>query len=110
LKKNRLAGMRVALKLKTADFKLMTRSRTLSAPVWKAEEIYRAVLPMLEREADGRPFRLIGAGVEELCDANAAAQPDLLDPGAKKRADVEKAIDSVRDKLGDKAITKGRGF
>jgi DNA polymerase-4 len=110
LKKNRLAGMRVALKLKTADFKLMTRSRTLSAPVWQAEEIYRAVMPMLEREADGRPFRLIGAGVEELCDANAAAQPDLLDPGAKKRAAVEEAIDSVREKLGDKAITKGRGF
>lgn len=110
LKKKKLAGRRVTLKLKTADFRLLTRSRTLAAPVWMAEEIYRAVMPLLEKEADGRPFRLIGAGVEELCDADAAAQPDLLDPGARKRAAVEEAIDSVREKLGEKAITKGRGF
>ena len=110
LKKNQLAGKRVTLKLKTADFKLLTRSRTLDVPLRPAEEIYRAILPLLEKEADGRPFRLIGAGVEELCDADAAAQPDLLDPGAKKRAEIEKAIDSVRDKLGDKAIIKGRGL
>jgi DNA polymerase-4 len=110
LKKKQLAGKRVALKLKTADFRILTRSRTLSAPVWHAEEIYRATMPMLEKEADGRPFRLIGAGVEELCDANTAAQPDLLDPGAQKRVAVENAIDNVREKLGEKAITKGRGF
>ena len=110
LKKKQLAGTRVTLKLKTADFRLMTRSRTLGAPLQLAEEIYRAAMPLLEREADGRPFRLIGAGVEELCDADAAAQPDLLDPGAQRRADVEKVIDSLREKLGEKAITKGRGF
>jgi DNA polymerase-4 len=110
LKKKQLAGRRVTLKLKTADFKLLTRGRTLAAPVWMAEEIYRAVLPLLEKEADGRPYRLIGAGVEELCDIDAAAQPDLLDTGAQKRARVEKAIDKVREKLGEKAITKGRGF
>jgi len=110
LKKKQLAGTRVALKLKTADFRLLTRSRTLAAPVWTAEEIYRAIMPLLEKEADGRPYRLIGAGVEELCDIAAAGQPDLLDPGARKRAEVEKAIDSVRDKLGEKSISRGRGF
>lgn len=110
LKKKGFAGKRAALKLKTADFKLLTRSRTLAAPIDQAEDIYRAVMPLLEREADGRAFRLIGAGVEELCDTGSAAQPDLLDPGARKRAEVEKAIDRVREKLGDKAIGKGRGF
>ena len=110
LKKKHLAGERVTLKLKTADFKLMTRSRTMEAPVRLAEEIYRAAMPLLEKEADGRPFRLIGAGVEELCEADAAAQADLLDPGARKRAAVEEAIDTVREKLGDKAIAKGRAF
>jgi len=110
LKRKQLAGKRVALKLKTADFRILTRSRTLGAPVWHAEEIYRALMPLLEKEANGRPYRLIGAGVEELCDANTAAQPDLLDPGARKRIKVEEAIDSVREKMGDKAITKGRGL
>ena len=110
LKKKNLAGKRITLKLKTADFRLMTRSRTLAAPLSLAEEIYRAVMPLLEREADGRPFRLIGAGVEELCDAGNAAQPDLLDPNARKSADVENAIDHLREKHGEKAIVKGRNI
>lgn len=109
LKKKQLAGRRATLKLKTADFRLLTRSRTVAAPLRRAEELYRAVMPLLEKEADGRPFRLIGAGVEELCDAGAAAQPDLLDPAAQKRARAEEAIDRIREKLGEKAIGKGRG-
>ena len=110
LRKRDLLGQRVTLKLKTADFRLMTRSRTLSAPTDLAEELYRAALPLLEGEADGQAFRLIGVGAEELRDANAAAQPDLLDSGARHRADVEGAIDEVRRKLGDKAIVKGRSL
>jgi DNA polymerase-4 len=110
LKKRGILGQRVTLKLKTADFRLMTRSRTLSAPTDLAEEIYRTALPLLEREADGLTFRLIGVGAEELCGANAAAQPDLLDSGAGRRADVEGAIDEVRRKLGKAAIVKGRSL
>ena len=110
LKKKGLAGQRVTLKLKTAGFRLMTRSRTLAAPAALAEEIYRTALPLLEREADGQAFRLIGIGAEELCDIGAAAQPDLLDPGARRRAKVEGAIDEVRRKLGKDAIVKGRSL
>ena len=110
LKKKGLAGGRVTLKLKTAGFRLMTRSRTLAAPAGLAEEIYRAALPLLEREANGQAFRLIGVGAEALCDAAAAAQPDLLDPGAKRRAKVEGAIDELRSKLGKDAIIKGRSL
>jgi len=110
LKKKGLAGRRVTLKLKTAGFRSMTRSRTLAAPAAYAEEIYRAALPLLEREAGGQEFRLIGVGAEELCEAGVAAQPDLLDPGAARRAKVESAIDEVRRKLGPSAIAKGRSL
>ncbi|MDH5558187.1 MAG: DNA polymerase IV, partial [Alphaproteobacteria bacterium] len=41
LKKTGLAGKRVTLKLKTADFKQLTRSRTMDVPLRPAEEIYR---------------------------------------------------------------------
>lgn len=110
LKKKNLAGRRATLKLKTADFRILTRSRTVAAPLFQAEEIYRAVMPLLQKETDGRPFRLIGAGIEDLCDAGADAQPDLLDPAAQKRAKVETTIDQIREKLGEKAIGKGRGI
>ncbi len=110
LKRRGLLGLRVTLKLKTAEFRLLTRSRTLAAPTDLAEEIYRAAVPLLHREADGRAFRLIGVGAEELCGSDAAAQPDLLDPAASRRARVEDAMDEVRRKLGKDVIAKGRSL
>jgi len=82
LRKRGLRGRRVTLKLKTSNFRLMTRSRMLPAPTDAAEDIYRAAVPLLEREADGRAFRLLGIGAEELCSADGAGQPDLLRPAA----------------------------
>ncbi len=110
LKRADLAGTSVTLKLKTADFRLLTRSRRLGAPTRLAEVLYRAAVPLLEREADGRRFRLVGIGAGELTDGARADPPDLLDAERQREARVEQAIDAVRAKLGEAAIGKGRGF
>lgn len=108
LKKNVLAGRSVALKLKTAKFRLITRHRRLQTPTQLAEMIFRASEIMLLKEAKGTPYRLIGVGVEDLCEAQLADLPDLLNDGPGHHAGVEKAMDAVRAKFGRKAITKGR--
>ena len=110
LKRGSLAGGSVHLKLKTADFKLISRSRRLSDATQMAEEIYRTALPLLRHEVDGRAYRLIGVGVADLVASDEADLPDLLDPERNKRVKVEMAIDRVRDKLGDGSIMKGRAL
>ncbi len=101
----------VQLKLKSADFKLVTRSRKLSGPTKLADEIYKAAEALLLGEADGKKlYRLIGVGAERLLPADHADLPDLADPDRGKRVKVANAIDAVRAKFGDKAIGKGRGF
>jgi len=110
LKSSRLAGGGITLKLKLADFRQLTRSRVLPGPSQMAEEIYRAALPLLEAEANGRSFRLIGIGATRLCDEEDADFPDLLDSGKKGRLDVERAMDAVRRRFGGDAIGKGRGL
>ncbi|MHA1600336.1 MAG: DNA polymerase IV [Alphaproteobacteria bacterium] len=110
LKQSQLAGRGVTLKLKTADFKLLTRSRRLSDPTCLAETIYRAAQPLLEGETTGRKFRLIGIGASDLVDGDLADPPNLLDPDRDRQARVEKAIDAVRARLGETAIGKGRGL
>ncbi|GAB4356957.1 MAG: DNA polymerase IV [Kiloniellaceae bacterium] len=110
LKRAGLAGRSVQLKLKTADFRIVSRSRRLGAATQLAEELYRTAVPLVRQETDGRAFRLIGIGAAELVSAAEADLPDLLDPERAKRAKVERAIDQVRAKLGDQAIGKGRAL
>ena len=110
LKRSALAGRTITLKLKGADFRLLTRSRTLAAPTQLAEALFQAALPLLDAAAQGRPFRLIGIGASQLLPAAEADPPDLLDPAAGRAQAVERAIDAVRAKLGGGAIVKGRGF
>ena len=73
-----LAGQTLVLKLKTADFRLMTRNRRLEFPTQKASVLFDAAVPLIEKEADGRAFRLIGIGVDGLGPASAADPPDLF--------------------------------
>lgn len=110
LKRADLAGRAVVLKLKTAQFRLLTRHRQLAQPTQLADMLFRAARPLLLKEADGRPFRLIGIGADDLVDGRQADPPDLLDPDGRRRAGVEKAIDAVRARLGDEAIRKGRSL
>ncbi len=110
LKRAALSAHGVTLKLKTGQFRIRTRSTRLAGKSQLAEELYRAARRLLEAEADGTAYRLIGVAAGQLDDAAGADAPDLLDPGAVKRAAVEHAIDAVRDKLGGEAIGKGRGL
>ncbi|MGI9481852.1 MAG: DNA polymerase IV [Hyphomicrobiales bacterium] len=105
-----VAGETVVLKLKTARFRIRTRNRKLSEPTQLADVIYRTARPLLEREATGTLFRLIGVGISQLCPEERADPPDLLDPAASQRATAERAMDELRKKFGSKAIEKGRGL
>ncbi|BAE49427.1 DNA polymerase IV [Paramagnetospirillum magneticum] len=78
LERVNLAGRTVVLKLKTADFKVITRHLRLPDPTGRAETIVRAGLALLERQMDGRAFRLLGIGVTDLCPAEEADPPDLF--------------------------------
>ena len=109
LKQKELAGKRVVLKLKTADFKLITRSVTLMAPTRMSEQIFSHGSTLLEKEIGrGKRWRLIGIGVETLTDLEGADPPDLADPDRDRRHRLEQAMDKVRDRHGGDKIIKGR--
>jgi DNA polymerase-4 len=105
-----LAGRTVVLKLKTANFKLLTRSASLEAPTQLADRIYRTAQAALKREADGRRFRLLGVGLSNLAPAAEADPGSLIDPQSDKRAAAERAVDRIRSKFGGEAVNKGRSL
>src|SRR5579872_2213106 len=105
-----LCGRTVVLKLKTANFRLLTRSASLDAPTQLADKIFRVAQTALKREADGKRFRLLGVGLSNLTAATEADPASLIDPISDKRAAAERAMDKIRSKFGGEAVGKGRGL
>ena len=107
LKRADMAGVTVTLKLKTSDFKIRARSRQLTDPTQLADRIYATAAELLAPETGGTRYRLIGVGVSEFADPKLADPDDLVDPGAKKRAAAEAAVDRIRDRFGNDAVELG---
>jgi DNA polymerase-4 len=110
LKEKRLAGSTVTLKLKTSDFRILTRARSLENPTQLAGKIFGAARGLLAREIDGTRYRLLGVGVSALTDADEADPADLIDRSAERRAAAERAMDRVRGKFGHEAVVRGLAF
>jgi DNA polymerase IV len=110
LKAKGIAGSTVTLKLKTADFRLRTRARSLAEPTLLAARIFAAGRDLLAREIDGTRYRLIGIGVSQLDDAGKADGADLVDRRGERTAAAEHAVDRVREKYGRAALIKGLVF
>jgi DNA polymerase IV len=109
-----LMGGSVTLKLKTEDFRQVTRSRKLGMPAQAADAIFHAVMPLLEREATGTAYRLIGVGCADLTPVHRVDPPDLLDPQRmshpQKEPHVETAMGTERTKPDDTPVVKGPSF
>jgi len=110
LKASGIAGSTVTLKLKTADFRLRTRARSLGEPTQLAARIFQAGRDLLAREIDGTAYRLIGIGASNLEEAGKADAADLIDQRATRTAQAEHAVDKVREKFGKAAVVKGLVF
>ena len=75
-------GRTVVLKLKTSDFRILTRSHTPPQPPVSADELISIVLTLTERvDLPSRTrYRLVGVGLANFCDADALLpQPELFD-------------------------------
>ena len=110
-KAKELAGRVAVLKLKTSKHQIITRRVTLRDATQMADTLYRATSALFQQVPDGTAYRLIGAGLSDLCAATESDRSgDLLDPNAKKRSEAERASDAIRKKFGADAIIKGRSL
>ncbi|QCI68198.1 DNA polymerase IV [Phreatobacter stygius] len=107
IKAQGFAGSTVTLKLKSADFKLRSRSRTLGSPTVLAARLFDVGRDMLMKEADGTAYRLIGIGLSDLTSLDKADPADLVDTSIARNVKVEGAVDALRAKFGKAAVVKG---
>jgi DNA polymerase-4 len=105
LRADAISGATVTLKLKTADFRLRTRAHALSSPTQLAGRIFEAARPLLQREADGAAFRLIGVTLSDLRSAADADPPDL-ERRIEKLGALETAMSDLRARFGRDAVER----
>ena len=110
LKEHALSAGGVVLKLKTTDFAIRSRHARLSSPTVLPDRLFEAGSALLAREATGSAFRLIGIGAHPLLPLADADRGDLADSETPRRAAAQAAIDTLRQRYGDTAIGRGRGW
>jgi DNA polymerase-4 len=104
----------VTLKVKYADFTLVTRRTTLALPTDDDRTLFLAARGQLDRVDLDRPVRLTGISVSGLVEAGAIASPEGQlglfavappeDPEARRRRALNAAVDTLRDRFGDAAV------
>jgi DNA polymerase-4 len=102
-----VAGRVVTLKLRTTDFKIVTRRRTIPVATQTAKTLFAVGRELLAKEATGRPWRLIGIGLSDFVDAETAAS-DFFAEGERRALAGEKTLDVLRARFGKDAVTSGR--
>ncbi len=107
LRKQKLKGHTVHLKVRYPDFILVTRSMTLPSPTDQGIEIYQTALKLLVKtDALRRKARLLGVGISNLRRRDDPEQRGLFEARREKVERSLEAVDKIWDKFGPQAIKR----
>ena len=105
LRAEALAGRTVRLKVRWPDFRTVTRQVQLGQPTDQDREIFDAAWRLFVHVwRPGRAVRLLGVAASDL--ASPLRQLDLFDHAWKQDARLLQAIDAIRTKYGQRALTR----
>ncbi len=108
LRKKRLTGKTVRVKLRWSDYATITRQTTLAQPTNHDSVIFsQAKQLVLENWQAGKKVRLVGVGVSNLVEN--IHQLSLLSHDFEKEHQLLKTIDALQEKYGKNIIFKGAG-
>jgi DNA polymerase-4 len=100
LRRKHYVAFGVRVKLKTADFQILTRQHRLTRPTDVADEFHRIGVALLDEFEHRGPFRLVGMTAYELSRDEEKVQTDMFAPGGERRRKLEVAVDSLSERFG----------
>ena len=118
LRRQGLKGSVVSVQIKTPDLAVISRQVSLDHYTWLEHEIRDVAMRLIrENWRSGMPIRALTVGVTKLVPAEEAAeQTDMFDllgekkdtgKAREKQDKMEAAVDGLRQKLGNMAVTLG---
>jgi DNA polymerase IV len=103
LRKKGYVAFGVGVKLKTADFQILTRQHRLREPTDVAEGLYSVGVDLFNHVDHPGPFRLVGMVAYDLVGIDDLAQLDLFSTLARRRR-LEVAIDELVARFGTNVV------
>jgi len=110
LRKEGVKARTVVLKLKLADFKLLTRRTTFAPATQSSQEIYQHAVRLLEEHRIVQKIRLIGLGATGFVRAATPTQQELF--GREKKTGegwekVDRTLETIKSRFGEEVIKRG---
>lgn len=110
LRQRKLEAKTVTLKLRYPSFQTITRSHTLTEYTQFEGEIFTIAKALLAK-CNLKPndsVRLIGISTSGFIQERGQQQINLFDTGSDKTHKLMKAVDAMKDKFGETAVTRAR--
>ena len=114
LRAAKLKARTVELKLRYADFRTITRCRTLNEAtnttqtLWQtAKAIFQEWRTKSPRKRGPDPLRLVGFAASGLVKQDTEQQQLFVDADDQKQERVDKAVDRIKNRYGDDAMRRG---
>lgn len=101
-----LSGRTITVKMRSAAFKTVTRSRTLPEPTCLDNAIFATASELVNKISFPDGIRLIGITVSGL--SAGAAQCSLFSGEDEKQLAVASAVDKLRERFGADVVSRGR--
>jgi len=108
LRRHGLAARTITLKIRSADFTTITRSATVRDPTDETDVLWRLASKLVGawERSHPPPVRLIGVGASQLS-SSGSEQLTLFDEAEGRNRSLDQAVDTIRDRFGDRAIQRG---
>jgi DNA polymerase-4 len=109
LRSRSLAAQTVSIKVRFADFKTISRSKTVDLPVSGVQESYAIVKKLYEGlKLDRARLRLVGVAFDNLIDQSDAPQQLMLGEREKGWREATEAIDRASARFGQGSVKPAR--
>ncbi len=109
LRKKNVKAKTIQIKIKESDFRLRTRSRTLTVPTQSSDIIYKTAADLLDNFKASKKIRLIGVGAAGFVPLSSPIQLDLFENIKKKDnrwETVDKTVDKISKKFGKDVVKR----
>jgi len=100
LRKSQRLARGVRVKLKTTDFRIVTRQGVLGEPTDIGAVLFEQAASLLNEVGESGPFRLVGLAAYDLVAQEPAPQLELLPQGGNRERRLETAVDAIAERFG----------